>query len=92
VIVAAALAGVGVFIVAGLLHVGWPAHPEREATLLVALDQGDRHSLSLLSEWCTGEASVSPVRLHGAELELRRRRSLERVRAVLVAEDGTPGA
>ena len=75
-----------------LLHVGWPAHPEREATLLVALDQNDRDALSLLSQWCTGEASVSPVRGYGAELELRRRRSLERVRAVLVAEDCTAGA
>ena len=143
VIVAAALAGVGVFIVAGLawtarlvhignldahalaekldspsptsaldwpelhvsavvaqpdepplvlLHVGWPAHPGREATLLLALDRADQDSLSLLSQWCAAEASVAPLRRDGAELELRRRRSLERVRAVLVAEDAAPGA
>ena len=70
-----------------LLHVGWPAYPQREATLVVALNGGERRSLSLLSQWCSGEASVSPVRGDGAELELRRRQSLERVHAVLIAED-----
>jgi hypothetical protein len=70
-----------------LLHVGWPAHPQREATLVVALNEGERRSLSLLSQWCSGEASVSPIRGDGAELELRRRQSLERVHAVLIAED-----
>ena len=70
-----------------LLHVGWPAHPQREATLVVALNEGERRSLSLLSQWCSGEASVSPVRGDGAELELRLRQSLERVHAVLIAED-----
>jgi hypothetical protein len=70
-----------------LLHVGWPGHPRQAATLLVALDIGDRRSLSLLSQWCVGQASVAPVRHEGAELELRRRQSLERVHAVMVAED-----
>jgi hypothetical protein len=70
-----------------LLHVGWPGHPGQAATLLVALDIGDRRSLSLLSQWCVGQASVAPVRHEGAELELRRRQSLERVHAVMVAED-----
>jgi hypothetical protein len=73
-----------------LLLVGWPAHPRSEATLLVALDSGDHQSVPLLSQWCATSASVSPTRQEGAALELRRRRSLERVRAVLVAEDGTP--
>jgi hypothetical protein len=53
----------------------------------VALDSGDRRSLSLLSQWCICQASVAPVRHQGATLELRRRQSLERVRAVMVAED-----
>ena len=70
-----------------LLHVGWPARPQQAATLLVALDRADRRSLSLLSQWCAAEASVSPVRRDGGELELRRRQSLERVHAVLIAED-----
>jgi hypothetical protein len=74
-----------------LLHVGWPAHTQRDATLVVALDEGDRRSLSLLSRWCAGEASVSPVRRDGGELELRRRQSLERVHAVLIAEDTPAG-
>ena len=49
---------------------------------------GDTGSLSLLSQRYTCAASVSPVRRHGAELELRRRQSLERVHGVLLAEDG----
>jgi hypothetical protein len=73
-----------------LLHVGWPAHPREAATWLVSLDSGDRQSLSLLSQWCTGQASVAPIRREGAELELRRRQSLERVHAVMVAEDTMP--
>lgn len=70
-----------------LLHVDWPAHPQRAATLLLALDRDDRQSLLLLSQWCASRASVSPARRDGAELVLRRRQSLERVHAVLVAED-----
>lgn len=73
-----------------LLHVVWPAYPERQATLLVALAPEDTVSVPLLAEWCAGAASVSPLRRYGSELELRRRESLERVRAVLLAEDGTP--
>ena len=72
-----------------LLVVDWPAHPQRAATLLVALDSGDDRSVSLLSRWCATQASVSPTRHGGADLELRRRQSLERVHAVLVAEDHT---
>jgi hypothetical protein len=72
-----------------LLHVGWPAHARRAATLLVALDSDDHRSLSVLSQWRIRQASVSPVRREGAGLELRRRRSLERVHAVLIAEDAT---
>lgn len=71
-----------------LLHVDWPRHPQQEATLLVALDRGDDRSLSLLSQWCDGAASLSPTRRYDGELELRRRQSLERVHAVLITEDG----
>jgi hypothetical protein len=74
-----------------LLYLGWPAHPRQAATWLVSLDGGDRQSLSLLSRWCAGQASVAPRRCEGAELELRRRQSLERVHAVMVAEDTMPG-
>ena len=73
-----------------LLHVGWPEHPARVSTLLVALDRDERQSLSLLSQWCAGHASVAPLRREGAALELRRRQSLERVHAVMVAEDMGP--
>ena len=70
-----------------LLLVGWPAHPQRAATLLLAIDSGDHRSVPLLSLWCAAQAPVSPTRRDGAELELRRRKSLERVHAALVAED-----
>jgi hypothetical protein len=73
-----------------LLYVGWPAYPRQAATWLVALDRGDRRSLSLLSQWCAGQVSVAPIRREGAELELRRRQSLERVHAVMVVEDTMP--
>jgi hypothetical protein len=43
--------------------------------------------VALLSRWCDAGASVSPSRRGPAELELRRRQSLERVRAHLLAED-----
>jgi hypothetical protein len=72
-----------------LLLVDWPAHPQRAATLLVALDSGDDRAVPLLSQWCATQASVSPTRQGGADLELRRRQSLERVHAILVAEDHT---
>ena len=70
-----------------LLDVRWPAHPRQASTLLMALDSGDRQALSLLSRWRAGQAPVTPLRQDGAELDLRRRQSLERVHAVLVAED-----
>ena len=72
-----------------LLHVGWPAHPQRQAMLVVALDASEQRSLSLLSQWCAGAAPVSPARGNGAELELRRRQSLDRVHAVLLAENSS---
>jgi hypothetical protein len=50
-----------------LLVVGWPAHPRRASTLLVALDSGDDRSLSLLSRWCSTQASISPTRRGGAD-------------------------
>jgi hypothetical protein len=74
-----------------LLRVAWPAHPQQEATLLIALASEDHRSLPLLSQWCMTGASVSPVRREGAGLEFRRRQSLERVHAVLIAEDVAPG-
>ena len=70
-----------------ILEVGWPAYPERVATLLVALDHDEARALSLLSQWSTAGAAVVTLR-QGAELELRRRQSLERVHATLLDEDG----
>jgi hypothetical protein len=74
-----------------LLRVAWPAHPQLEATLLIALATEDHRSLPLLSQWSVTGAAVSPARREGAGLEFRRRQSLERVHAVLIAEDVAPG-
>jgi hypothetical protein len=74
-----------------LLRVAWPARPQLEATLLIALAADDHRSVPLLSQWWMTGASVSPVRREGAALEFRRRQSLERVHAVLIAEDAAPG-
>jgi len=73
-----------------LLLVGWPAQQRQTATLLVSLDSGDRRSVPMLAHWCSTRASVSPTRLGQAGIELRRRQSLDRVQAVLVAEDNAP--
>ncbi len=75
-----------------LVVVGRAAGPRREATLLLALDNGDDRAVSQLSQWCAAGALVCASRQGGAALELRRGRSLERVHAVLVAEDGVPAA
>ncbi|MFI6996630.1 hypothetical protein [Nocardia sp. NPDC050175] len=73
-----------------LLHVDWPAFPQRNATLLVSLDEGDPRSLLVLSQWCACQASVSPARPCGEMMELRRRQSLQRVSGVLLAESPWP--
>lgn len=69
-----------------------PAHQQKAATLLVAVDSDDHRSAQLLTQWCETKASVSPTRRGGANLELRRRQTSERVNAVLVAEDAMPGS
>ncbi|MGH3164488.1 MAG: hypothetical protein ACRDN0_01170 [Trebonia sp.] len=66
-----------------LLLVGWPAHPQRAATLLLSIDGSDSRSVPLLAHWCATQAPVSPTRRDGAGLELRRLR----VHAALIAED-----
>lgn len=53
---------------------------------LGALAELDRQ-VAVLSRWCDAGASVTPSRRGPAELELRRRQSLERVRGRLLAED-----
>jgi hypothetical protein len=74
-----------------ILQVGWSAYPEQVAVLLVALDHDERRALSLLSQWSDARAAVAAVR-QGAELELRRRQSLDRVHAILLAEDYQGGS
>lgn len=69
-----------------LLDVERPDHAGCGATLLVDLGAEQERSLGLLERWCAADASVSPSRQPEGALELRRRQSLERVRAVLMSE------
>jgi hypothetical protein len=71
-----------------IVQVGWPAHPEQVATLLMALDPQDARALSLLCQWSSAGAAVVTLR-QGPELELRRRQSLERIHATLL-DEGNP--
>jgi hypothetical protein len=73
-----------------IVQVGWPAYPQRVATLLVALDHDEQRAVSLLAQWSASGAAVATLR-RGTELELRRRQSLERVHAILLAEDYQDG-
>ncbi len=69
-----------------IVQVSWPAHPRQVATLVVKFDHDERRALSLLLEWSFSDASVAAQR-EGMAVELRRRQSLERVHAILLAED-----
>jgi hypothetical protein len=69
-----------------IVQVAWPAHPDQVANLLVTFDHDERRALAMLSQWSATGASVAAQRC-GAKLEFRRRRSLERVHATLLAED-----
>lgn len=73
-----------------LLHVQWPGHPDATATLLVDLGSEQERSLGLLAEWCAARSAISPSRAAGTMIELRRRQSLDRVRAELLSEDYSP--
>jgi hypothetical protein len=75
-----------------LLLVSRPRYDGQLATLVVQLDGAGQRSRSVqvLSGWCKAGCSLSPLRRSGAEIELRRRQSLERVRGRLLAEDTFP--
>ncbi len=75
-----------------LLAAQWPAHPGRRSTLLLDLATDDERPVALLSSWCAGQAAVSPARLGGELVELRRRQSLDRVTGRLLSEDVTGDA
>jgi hypothetical protein len=70
-----------------LLVLLWPAHPECSSTLLLDLAPDGERSLALLSRWCGTQASLSPTRLPGERVELRRRQSLQRITGRVLSED-----
>lgn len=75
-----------------LLLVSRPRHDGQVATLLLHLDGAGACSrqVRLLSGWCRAGWSISPLRRGSADVELRRRQSLKRVRGRLLAEDAAP--
>lgn len=73
-----------------LLLVDRPRLDIPAVTLLIRLDGPAERATRLLERWCRAGSSISPRSRAGAEIELRRRQSLERVRGRLLAEDGAP--
>jgi hypothetical protein len=70
-----------------LLVAVWPAHPECSSTLLLDVSPDSGRSLALLSHWCGTQAPLSPMRLPGEQVELRRRQSLQRITGRVLSED-----
>jgi hypothetical protein len=70
-----------------LLHVDRPWHDGQAATMLLQLAHRGPQPVLWLSRWCAAGALVAPSRGGTAEVDLRRRQSLERVRGTLVVED-----
>jgi len=73
-----------------LLLVDRPYHDTPAVTLLLELSGPPERSVRLLENWCQASSSISPRLRGGAEIELRRRQSLERVRGRLLTEDSAP--
>ena len=69
-----------------LLAVRWPGRPENRSVLVVAaLD--DRAACRYLTEWCATRASLSPTPHGPSGLDLRRRRTFQRVELEVLSED-----
>ena len=69
-----------------LVEVIWPGRPGNRAVLVVHLDDHDHRDLRLLRSWQVQGASILPMPLSSFDIELRRRGSLDRIRATVVAE------
>jgi hypothetical protein len=70
-----------------LVSARWPAHPSRASVLLLQLQGAGE--LRRLSRWCAAEAPITVRSAAGHYVELRRRRTVERVHALVV--DESPG-
>jgi hypothetical protein len=68
-----------------LVSVLWPAWPDRTSILLLEVSAA-ADDLHRLSDWCSTQAPVTPLRGPEGSVELRRRHSLERVQAHVLAE------
>ncbi len=68
-----------------LVSVSWPAWPDRTSILLLEVPR-PTNDLDRLNHWCTSQASVTPLRGPEGSVELRRRHTLERVQAHVLAE------
>jgi hypothetical protein len=68
-----------------LVSVVWPARPRETAVLLFEVSDRKRE-FRTLEHWSSTDASVIPLRRADDVVELRRRRSLQRVHAHVLAE------
>jgi len=66
-----------------LVRVAWPAHPAEKSLLLLRPEAAEE--TWRLRRWCASQASVSTSEA-GTCVEFRRRRSVERIHAHVVAE------
>jgi hypothetical protein len=68
-----------------LVSVSWPAWPDRTSILLLEVSSAN-DDLHRLNDWCSSQASLTALRGPEGSVELRRRRTLERVQAHVLAE------
>jgi hypothetical protein len=61
----------------------WPAHAAQRSILVLEMNPP---AARRLARWCDRTTSVSPMRLSDGHLALRRRRSVESIDALLLAE------
>lgn len=61
----------------------WPAHPERRSIVVLALNASAAKNVA---GWYERGVALSPLRLDGQRLSLRRRRSTQRIEARIVDE------
>jgi hypothetical protein len=74
-----------------LLVARWPAHPERRALLVLEVDDDANGAERLLMGWRDADASLSPLATDTDRLVLRRRRTKDAVRALVVRESAFVG-
>jgi hypothetical protein len=70
-----------------LVQVGWPARPSEASLLLLRLEAVGE--TGRLVKWCETRAPITTSATMGRSVEFRRRRTLERIQALVIGE--SPG-